>query len=239
MRCSGLIALALMAGTASAAPNEKIEHVVTQTSGEAGVFEGSEYREIVNQAVRHAASHESDAAWSKLQPVLAYCDSKTDTADKQFISVASKEESAEAMAAHAGKSSLVLIDRACPSAYKTAGFLSVEAGDSKRALEFLIRAESLSPYWAAPYVEHAYLLRESGDIPNSLLLYRRALAIAEKYPGSAEQKAIALRGIGFDLTELGDLDGAQKAYEDSLTIEPANELAKNELAYIAQLRAQK
>ena len=52
-------------------------------------------------------------------------------------------------------------------------------------------------------------------------------------------KPLILRGIGFSLTELGDLDGAQRAYEDSLKLEPSSELAKKELRYIQQLRAKR
>jgi Flp pilus assembly protein TadD len=45
------------------------------------------------------------------------------------------------------------------------------------------------------------------------------------------------RGRGFVLTELGRLDEAEAAYRESLKIEPDSERAKNELQYIARLKA--
>jgi len=42
---------------------------------------------------------------------------------------------------------------------------------------------------------------------------------------------------GFDLTELGRLDEAEAAYNESLKLEPDDPLAKQELGYIARLRA--
>jgi tetratricopeptide (TPR) repeat protein len=42
---------------------------------------------------------------------------------------------------------------------------------------------------------------------------------------------------GFNLTELGRLDDAENAYNESLKLEPNNALATRELAYIARLKA--
>jgi hypothetical protein len=53
---------------------------------------------------------------------------------------------------------------------------------------------------------------------------------------SPHDVAMALRGRGFVLSEMGELDRAKKAFEESLTFEPDNEIARNELEYIARLR---
>lgn len=62
----------------------------------------------------------------------------------------------------------------------------------------------------------------------------RGLAIANLSP---RDHALMLRNRGFALTELKRLDEAQQAYQDSLALEPDNTLAKNELCYIAGLKA--
>jgi tetratricopeptide (TPR) repeat protein len=242
MRNALLVLLGLSSAGAVAAQNgsgSSTYQVVTNTTWGGAEFEGSEYRQAVSDAADLGEQNQLDAAWAKLKPVLTFCDTKTDTPTTQYLSVATKEEAAEVMAAHTGKTVLKLIDSACPSAYRAAGFLAVAAQDSEHALAYLVRAETLAPTFAGPYTEHAFLLREMGDYPHSTELYRKALALAEKYSSSANIKPVALRGIGFNLIELGDLDGAQKAYEDSLAVDPDNALAKNELAYIAQVRAQK
>jgi hypothetical protein len=46
-----------------------------------------------------------------------------------------------------------------------------------------------------------------------------------------------LRGQGFALVELGRLDEAWQAYDDSLESEPNNPLAMQEMDYIDGLRA--
>ena len=50
-------------------------------------------------------------------------------------------------------------------------------------------------------------------------------------------KARFLRGEGFQLTELGRYDEAEKAYRESLKLEPNHGGALHELAYIAHVRA--
>jgi tetratricopeptide (TPR) repeat protein len=50
-------------------------------------------------------------------------------------------------------------------------------------------------------------------------------------------RALLYRGRGFALTELGRLDEAEAAYNESLTLEPGNPRALHELKYIAGLRA--
>ena len=47
-----------------------------------------------------------------------------------------------------------------------------------------------------------------------------------------------LASRGFSLVELGDLDGAEKAFSESLDLEPGNSLAIRELKYIQHLRIQ-
>lgn len=84
--------------------------------------------------------------------------------------------------------------------------------------------------------ERAYLVGRLGDRPAALALYRKALLLAEQYPSSAHARALILRGIGFSLTEMDDLDGASQAYRDSLQFDPASTLAKDELDYIDGLR---
>jgi tetratricopeptide (TPR) repeat protein len=50
-------------------------------------------------------------------------------------------------------------------------------------------------------------------------------------------RAGLLRGRGFALIELGRLDEAETMYQESLKLEPNNAIAKQELEYIAKLRA--
>ena len=68
----------------------------------------------------------------------------------------------------------------------------------------------------------------------ALSSYEAMLAILDQ---SDELRAVALRGRGFALTELGRLDEAEVAYRDSLKLKPENAVALAELKYIAGLKS--
>ncbi len=84
------------------------------------------------------------------------------------------------------------------------------------------------------------LMAERGAALNALKRYGDALADYEQAlqaPGlDAGTRALLDRGRGFALTELGRLDDAEAAYNDSLKYEPGNEHAEHELQYIANLK---
>jgi len=65
-------------------------------------------------------------------------------------------------------------------------------------------------------------------------LYAKAASTRAWTPSSVRAKA--LRGAGVTLIDLGRLDEAQTILERSLTLEPDNNLARSELAYIDYLR---
>lgn len=228
-----IIPLALIAGSASGG---EIEEVATELQGAAEKYPGSEFRASVNQATAYSQQGKPAVAWNTLQPALLYCDEKQSAGSEQVYSVADASEEAEYRIAASPGTKLVFVDWACPMAYKSAAFLAVQSKETERALALLDRAQALAPHWAEPLAERAYLIGHLGDRPAALALYRKALLLAEKYRSSAHAKALILRGIGFSLTEMGDLDGASQAYRDSLLVEPGSKLAKDELDYIEGLR---
>lgn len=75
-----------------------------------------------------------------------------------------------------------------------------------------------------------------------VLLKRWSDALASQDAGlkaaqNDRDKARSQRGRGFALVELGQLNDAAGAYQESLKLEPGNAIAQRELAYIARLRA--
>jgi Flp pilus assembly protein TadD len=53
------------------------------------------------------------------------------------------------------------------------------------------------------------------------------------------ERGRALRGQGYAFVELGDLDTAQKRYEESLATDPNDKLSRPEIDYIKDLRAKR
>lgn len=233
-----IMVLALTAPAAMAAG--QIEEISTELKSTAQVdYPGSEYRDVITQASRLSQQGRVDAAWNVLQPAILYCDDKKSSAAEVFYSVANKAEEQEYRASTPAGVKLHFVDWACPMAYKSAAFMAVQTNEPDRAGALLDRAQALAPHWAEPLAERAYMIGKLGDWPSALAMYRKAQALADRYPSSANLKGLVLRGIGFALTEMGDLDGATDAYKRSLEIEPSNALAKRELEYIEGLRAEK
>lgn len=129
---------------------------------------------------------------------------------------------------------VVWVVNAYPRAFYYLGYLHVELGDFATAIEFLDRGLRLEPGSPRLSIEKAQALGRLG-------WHRKALEVLEQvlshdgYVGPNE-KAVALRGKGFWLIELGDLDAAEAAFHQSRQYEPESQLAAQELEYIEQLR---
>jgi hypothetical protein len=110
------------------------------------------------------------------------------------------------------------------------GFCANEQKDWRLAVVFLEKAAALLP--DNPHV------RLELSMANMMLGKRpEALAIADDVRGwthDACAVAVAWRRRGFILIDLGDLEGARAAYERSLKIDPGSDIARRELAAIAE-----
>ncbi len=115
-------------------------------------------------------------------------------------------------------------------------FIAAERRDFASALPILQGLEKVAPMSAGTAVERGYIQNQMGDPSGALSAYKRALEISHRYQSQRQYQAAALRGIGYALVELKRLDEAERAYQDSLKIEPNNPIAQNELAYIRELQ---
>jgi tetratricopeptide (TPR) repeat protein len=114
------------------------------------------------------------------------------------------------------------------------GFLCAEAGRCADAIQHLERARRLLPRSAQIRVELAFCHGMLGDHVTALAIYQAIQDVGAFVP--ARQRAVALRGMGAQLTELGRLDEALRAYSDSLRYE-RSDLAVVEMRYIHGLLA--
>lgn len=231
------MALLLLACAAAHAQTEAIETTYAISPSEKKV--GAQYREDV-EAARKALMEGNDAvkAMQLLQPALDFCQALSKPG-LRLVSMSTTQEYEGYLAEHEGNGPTEWVDIACPMAFKLKGYFHAGARQAPEALEWLDRAIELAPYYADAHVERGFVLGQNGRLKEALEAYSHALKLAETYPGAVQSKPLALRGQGWVLTEMGDLDGAQRAYEVSLEIEPDNALAKNELEFIANLRAKR
>jgi tetratricopeptide (TPR) repeat protein len=115
-------------------------------------------------------------------------------------------------------------------------FIAAERRELPAALSLLASIEAIAPVSAGTAAERGYVLNQLGRPEEALTAYKRALSLSTRYHSQSQYQAAALRGIGFSLIELQRLDEAETTFQDSLKIEPNNEGAVNELAYIRSLR---
>ncbi|MDR2212490.1 MAG: tetratricopeptide repeat protein [Pseudomonadales bacterium] len=123
---------------------------------------------------------------------------------------------------------------------KAYALLETAQPDLNQALEQLQNALTCSPNNPLFWFELGHIRQLQGDWAAMLLVFTQALEFVEfASPEDTKnsERARALRGQGFALIELGRLDEAQAAFEQSLQNEPGNPTAEGELKYIEQLRA--
>lgn len=117
-----------------------------------------------------------------------------------------------------------------------------EIGRHEEAVRVLDRGLALNAAHGSEFAEtlpsliseRAVALAQLKRFPEALEGYESGLRL----PGVEDRdKARMLRGRGYVLTELGRLDEAEAAYQESLKLEPGNRIALNELEYIKGLRA--
>jgi len=131
--------------------------------------------------------------------------------------------------------SIFWIPSAYPRAYYYMGFLKIKTQHYHDALVYLEEGYRLEPN-AKFRLEMAQALIMLGRHQEALAIYDE---VEEPGPfsGLREQSA-ALRGRGFVLIELGDINQAEETFRESLKLDPESKVALSELEYIAQLREQ-
>ncbi|MDC7684796.1 tetratricopeptide repeat protein [Asticcacaulis sp. BYS171W] len=113
------------------------------------------------------------------------------------------------------------------------GWAYADRRDYGRCITVLEDGLKRDPFDEAMIAEHLFCLAQAGR-------NEETIAAADKHLGnfmlalSDPGKAAILRRKGYALIELGRWDEAEKAYKESLKLDPKNEIAKNELIFIKE-----
>ncbi len=129
---------------------------------------------------------------------------------------------------------IVWMQSVYPPAYYYLAVLDVTEEKYESAVSNLEKSLKLELDQPLSFCELGFILGYMGKHELSLALYERALTSRSHITTSA--KAKALRGKGVQLIELGRMEEAEVCLQDSLRLEPDNELAYNELIYISKLK---
>ncbi len=209
--------------------------VETPLFGSADRKVGGEYRKDLIDAVQMLMHGDAAGAAPVLARITAYCDALRP--GRRVVAVANQHEYDRYLAAQADGEPTEWIDIACPSAYHMTAYVLVGQKKYADAMPWLDRASAVAPYFGDARNERAFVLAQTGRLPEALAAYREVITLADANPAAAYIKPLALRGEGYVLIEMGDLAGAQLAYEASLAIDPDSTIAKSELDFIRQSRA--
>ncbi|MFC0686927.1 diguanylate cyclase [Novosphingobium clariflavum] len=145
----------------------------------------------------------------------------------------------EKAAGHAAPGNAVMVSGAVCDAHFGKGFALVDLGRGDLAEAELRRATELAPDNAHYANEYAELFKSRRQFQESYDLFARAWSVVDKDTKGPDAgiAARALRGMGFNLIELGRLDEAKTMFSQSLAYDAGNAAAKTELDFIAQRQA--
>jgi Flp pilus assembly protein TadD len=197
---------------------------------------GSQLRLPVEQAIAHSLKGDHARARPALLDAAKQCDAYLAVPGRQVRAFRSQRQYLHYLDTHGDGQPTDWLDMACANAYKQLGYIAVEQDQIEQALRWLDKAHASAPYEPEPLTERGAALTRRRDWAGSLENYRQALALTRSHPEAAYLEALALRGTGFALIELGDLPAARQAYEASLQLDPESRIAANELTYIQQLQ---
>jgi len=140
--------------------------------------------------------------------------------------------------------SAIALGPAWGMAYWARGHAYAEMARYPEAEVELKKAVALSPSDAQYQNELAYALQAQHRYADSLALYEQVpgmVPLMDDWPDTLKNEYLckAYRGQGYNLSELGRFDDAEKAYGECLKIIPDEPKSKGELAWIAEHKAKK
>ena len=235
-----LLCIILALACANALADEPVDPVTLSTTqiysqpGEPAL--GKELRTSVQEAGALNVKGEHAQAKALLLDAARQCDAYRAAPGRRSLSFRTQRQYELYLRDHGDGEPIDWLDSACANVYIQLGYIAVELRDAAQAIRWLDKAHATAPYEPEALTERGAALNMSKDWSAALSSYQQALALTRNHPEAAYAEALALRGTGYALIELGDLDAAQTAYEESLALEPGNKVAENEMTYIRQQR---
>lgn len=180
-------------------------------------------------------------AWDNfILPLLEYCSSEVDSKGNNVLSARSDKEKKyyqETLSTQNKK--IQVVDSVCSNTYFLAGYVQFELKNIQESEQFLQTGLNISPVNSKLLSELANVYQSKKQWHKALSTYEKAEINAQLYAPENKAKseyARALRGSGYVLIEMGELDKASKKYQKALEIDSLDKIALGELKYIKNLR---
>lgn len=189
----------------------------------------------------HALSKNAKTAKTDyFDPIIKKCTETFEGTTKRYYAARTPAESLlYSLKAVADGESAQVLSVPCGMAHYLAAYANIDLGNIAAAEEHLKSALHWSPVNPQYQSELAHLMQIRRDWNEALRLFSDAEDNAEAFSPEHmrnNELARAKRGIGFTLIELGRLEEAEVKFLECLEIDPDDEKAKHELAYLGQLK---
>jgi hypothetical protein len=173
-----------------------------------------------------------------MRPLLADFEKQYAGEKRQIFCAVTPEQSSRYLAdAAKTQREAVTIEPAWCRAQYVSAYALIDLQQYADALAAFEKLVAFAPQNSRYLNELGYVFMQQKKWKESLAAYRRAEASADLTPDKAkDERCLALKGIGYDLVELGDLIGAEAAYRACLKIDPNDDASKGELDYIQDQR---
>jgi len=181
---------------------------------------------------------------NRFEKKYAHSDERIYSARGPLQSLLYMATAATAISDGSDKRSAIALGPAWGMAYWARGYAYAEMARYPEAEVELKKAIALSPSDAQYQNELAFALQAQHRYAKSLAIYEQVpgmVPLMDEWPDSLKNDYTcrAFRGQGYDLSELGRFDEAEKAYRECLKIIPDDPKSKGELTWIAEQRARK
>ena len=198
-------------------------------------------RATVDRAFLLVTQHQPAAAVAEVDKVIAASELRQKSDPTRLVSCARTNEETllNLLEASAAKRSGVVVDGAYCDALFVKGFALIDLGNADGGRAMYQAALSHEPRHAWYRGELAETYKAARDWPRALAEFTQAADDARTFSPpnvKAQELGRALRGMGYALSEMGQLDEAEAKYRECLKIDSNDKGAMNELLYIAQQR---
>jgi hypothetical protein len=175
-----------------------------------------------------------------MRPLLADFEKQYAGEKRQIFCAVTPEQSSRylADAAKSQREAVTIEPAWCRAQYVRAfALIDLEQyADARVAFEKLI---TFAPQNSRYLNELGYIFAQQKNWKDALSAYRRAEASADLTPEKTrDERCLGLKGMGYAMIELGDLNGAEAAYKGCLKLDPTDETSISELKYIEEERKQ-
>jgi tetratricopeptide (TPR) repeat protein len=213
----------------------------TQSSDSAVAADVSAEEALMKDGFDALMNFDPRAAISYFDAVIVQCDRRYRNSSQRVYASRSLIETLYYMSlAGESKTDAIAVDSLCSQALYLKAYATIEMEDVDGAAELLEQAIALSPANATYLSELGHVYHMKGNWQKSLVLFQEAEDFAERFsPPDVQLSELtrAKRGVAYSLIEMGDLAGAEKKFNECLTLDPKDDISRGELEYIRRLRA--